>query len=70
MATYKQIANDVKIRTGKTVKSCWIAHVKSIHGLTKRLSPNRINRDSRVYPCPDKWMVEIEISLKKFGDIS
>ncbi len=69
MATYRQIAEDVKDRTGKTIKTCWIAHVESLHGLTKRISPNRISLDSRIYPCPDKWVVEIEISLKKFGDI-
>lgn len=25
MATYRQIADDVKSRTGRTVKTCWIA---------------------------------------------
>jgi len=70
MSTYKQIASDVKERTGRTVKTCWIAHVKSLHGLTKRVSPNRINLDSRVHPCPEKWVGEIELSMRKFGDIS
>jgi len=44
MATYRQIADDVKARTGKTVKTCWIAHVKSLHGLTRRVDlPPRLD---------------------------
>lgn len=66
MATYKQIAEDVKTRIGKTVKSCHIAHVKSKHGLTTRIANNRKSADSRVYPCPDELVHEIELTLKKF----
>lgn len=53
MATYRQIADDVKSWMGRAVQPCWIAHVKSWHGLTRRVSPSRINTESRVYPCPD-----------------
>lgn len=69
MATYRQIADDVKSRTGRTVKTCWIAHVKSLHGLTRRVSPNRISTESRVHPCPDKWVAEIEQSLRNLGEL-
>ncbi|GJK85990.1 hypothetical protein AF41_02066 [Citrobacter sp. MGH 55] len=48
MATYRQIADDVKSRTGKAVKTCWIAHVKSLHGLTRGVSPNRISAEKIV----------------------
>ncbi|EEU9360931.1 hypothetical protein C5P45_25720 [Escherichia coli] len=69
MATYRQIADDVKSRTGRTVKTCWIAHVKSLHGLTSRVSPNRISTESRVYPCPDIWVAEIEQSMRNLGEL-
>lgn len=69
MATYRQIADDVKSRTGKTVKTCCIAHVKSLHGLTRRISPNRIDPESRVYPCPEEWVAEIEQSLRNLGEL-
>ncbi|WP_252099305.1 hypothetical protein [Escherichia coli] len=69
MATYRQIADDVKSRTGKAVKTCWIAHVKSLHGLTRRVSPNRISTESRVYPCPEKWVAEIEQSLRNLSEL-
>lgn len=69
MATYRQIADDVKSRTGKTIKTCWIAHVKSLHGLTRRVSPNRISPISRVYTCPAKWVAEIEQSLRNLGEL-
>ncbi|EPJ0398807.1 hypothetical protein [Providencia rettgeri] len=66
MATYKQIAEDVKKRINKTVKSCHIAHVKSMHGLTTRTAPNRISINERVYPCPDELIKEIEFTMRKF----
>ncbi|ATN00879.1 hypothetical protein [Proteus terrae] len=70
MATYKQIAEDVKKRTNKSVKTCHIAHVKSIHGLITRTASNRISIDKRVYPCPDKLIKEIEFTMRKFKMIS
>ncbi|BEC70004.1 hypothetical protein C3450_13725 [Escherichia coli] len=69
MATYRQIADDVKSRTERTVKTCWIAHVKSLHGLTRCVSPNRISNERRVYPGPEKWVAEIEQSLKNLGEL-
>jgi hypothetical protein len=35
-----------------TPKTCWIAHVLSDHGLTRRTAPNRINPGVRQEPCP------------------
>jgi hypothetical protein len=69
MVTYRKIVDDVKSLTGKTVKTCWIAHVKSLHELTRRISPNRISTESRVYPCPEKWVAEIEQSLRNLGEL-
>ncbi|CAK9883829.1 MAG: hypothetical protein XXXJIFNMEKO3_00203 [Candidatus Erwinia impunctatus] len=69
MATYRQIAEDVKSSTGGTMKTCWIAHVKSLHGLTRRMSPNRISAENRVHPCPEKWVAEIELSMRNLGEL-
>lgn len=68
MATYKEIIADVKARTGKTIHHpCWIAHVKSMHGLTTRQAHNRQDPDKRIKPCPDDWVHEIEKSLINLG---
>ena len=53
MATYKQIQGYVKDKYGYTVKSCWIADMKEICGLPKRVSHRRISLDSKVAPCPE-----------------
>jgi hypothetical protein len=70
MVTYKEIIADVKARTGKTIHhSCWIAHVKSMHGLTTRQSTNRQDPTKWVKPCPEHWIPEIEQSLLNLGMI-
>ena len=51
MATYKQIANYVKQKSGFVPKTGWIAHVKEINGLKPRRSPNRQGA-GRMVPCP------------------
>ena len=33
MPTYRDIQEDVKKLHGRTVKTCWIAHVKELNGL-------------------------------------
>lgn len=69
MATYRQIQDDVQARHGRTVKTCWIADVKSSHGLTTRVAPNRESIQKRKYPCPpDVWPI-IEDSMRRFGMI-
>ncbi|EAO8199358.1 hypothetical protein E2X98_18880 [Salmonella enterica] len=65
MATYKQIAADIKSRTGKSIQSCWIADVKSRHGLTRSNAHNRIDPNKRTKECPEKWVAEIEFSINK-----
>ena len=67
MATYKQIQEDVRRRHGRTVKTCWIAHVKELNGLTLRQAPNRIAKSQRVVPCPESFRPLIEESMRHFG---
>ncbi len=67
MATYKAIQNDIKITYGISVKTCWIAHVKSLNGFAMRMAPNRKSPESRVHECPPKMVPIIESSMKKFG---
>lgn len=67
MATYKQIQEDVRVRHGRVVKPCWIAHVKEQNGLQMRLAPNRHSLDARVYPCPIDVKAMIEDSMRRLG---
>lgn len=64
MATYKEIQQAVKETHGFVPKPCWIAHILSDHGLTKRQSPNRINASRRKYPCPSEKRPAIEQTMK------
>jgi uncharacterized protein YehS (DUF1456 family) len=65
MATYKEIHVWLKKEKGISVKDCHIAHVKSEHNLTSRVSPNRQGKD-RVYPCPENKRKHIEDAFKHF----
>jgi hypothetical protein len=67
MATYKQIQDDIKRHDGRTVKTCWIAHVKELNGLKLRKAPNRKSSSKREVPCPDEFRPIIESSMRKFG---
>ena len=69
-ATYKQIQDDIKDRFGITVKTCWIAHVKEINGLKPRIAPNRISKNYRKNPCPNRYESIIEESMRKFRMIT
>jgi len=69
MATYKQIQADVKSRYGRSVKTCWIAHVKELNGLRPRLAPNRASAKIRKVPCPVTIRPIIEDSMRGFGMI-
>ena len=40
MLTYRQITECVRSKTGRTVKTCWIAEVKREMGLTTRRAWN------------------------------
>lgn len=67
MATYKQIADRVYSQTGRRIShTCWIAHVLSDHGLTKRIAYNRIGSD-RKYKCPPDRRSAIIDALQYFG---
>lgn len=70
MATYKDIQADIKKQFSITVKTCWIAHVKEINGLSPRVAPNRLCPTERRYPCPENVRPLIEASMKRFGMIN
>ena len=67
MPTYSQIAADVRARHGRSVKTCWIAHVKELNCLSMRSAPNRINARVRMNPCPDWARPLIEESMRRLG---
>ena len=69
MATYSEITDYIRTKHGYTAKTCWIAHVKSDHGLTMRMSPRRRDPNKRVHPCPDNKRLDIEQAFKYFGMI-
>lgn len=69
MATYKQIQSDIRSQHGKTVQTCWIAHVKELNGLEVRSAPNRHSIQKRVKPCPNDMRPLIEDSMRRFGMI-
>jgi len=69
MATYAQIIDRVKLETGKSCKTCWVAHVMADHGLTTRISPNRVDRKTRKHPCPPDKRPAIESALRHYGMI-
>lgn len=67
MATYKELQADIQSRQGRVVKTCWIAHVKELNGLSPRQSANRISPSLRKYPCPAEFRPLIEQSMQRFG---
>jgi len=69
MATYKEIQEDIKNKHGRSVKSCWIAHVKELNGLQPKVAQNRLSKESRKFPCPPKIQPLIESSMRDFGMI-
>ena len=69
MATYRQIQAEVEARSGFVPKTCWIAHILSDHGLSKRTAPNRIDPKARTQPCPIERRASIEAALSRFGMI-
>lgn len=65
--TYTAIQVDVRQRSGRAVKTCWIAQVKALNGLPMRQAPNRRSPNSRVHPCPEWARPLIEDSLRRHG---
>jgi len=68
MGTYKQIQDWVKQKYGFVPKTCWIAHVKHISGISIRQAYNR-QGEERVYPCPSEKIEPIRSAMKHFGMI-
>jgi hypothetical protein len=66
MATYPEIIDWIKKRHEFTAQTCWIADVKSAHGLTRAQAPNRIDPKKKVKPCPANKRVAIEAALRHF----
>ena len=62
MPTYKQVAECVQRRIGRTVRSCWIAEVKRETGLTKNAAWNR-GQGKGAPPCPDAYKEAIRDCL-------
>lgn len=67
MATYREIQDDIKRKHGKTVKTCWIAHVKELNGLSLRVAANRLSPHTRKYPCPEYIRPLIEEAMRHLG---
>lgn len=67
--TYAKIANEVQRIGGFMPKTCWIAHVKSEFGLTRRVAPNRIDAKRRKYPCPSEKRPVIVEAMRRLGMI-
>ncbi len=67
MATYAQIQEDIKKRHNRTVKTCWIAHVKELNGMPVRLAHNRSSEYVRQVPCPKEIQPIIEESMRRLG---
>jgi hypothetical protein len=66
MATYHQIQDWVRMKSGFVPKTCWIAHVKSDLGAIMRRSVNRYDHPTRVNPCPGHRRLAIEAALRHF----
>ena len=69
MLTYRQIVECVRSRTGRTVRTCWIAEVKRELGLTKRVAWNR-GQGRRASPCPEHYKEAIRYCLTSSEDLS
>ncbi|ENK1960095.1 hypothetical protein [Vibrio cholerae] len=65
--TYKKVQEYVKEQYGFSVKSCWIAHVKELNGVSINNAPNRQSPKARKYPCPADKVKVLESAMKKFG---
>ena len=61
--TYRQVIAEVQRRTGRTVKTCWIAEVKNEMGLPTRPAWNR-GRGQGSPPCPVDLKPEIRLCFE------
>jgi hypothetical protein len=68
-ATYSEISECVKRQFGFVPKTCWIAHVKELNGLSPRTAYNRTNARVRQVPCPLDKREPIERCMRRLGVI-
>ncbi len=66
MATYAEIQEYVRARCGRTVKTCWIAHVKELTGLPVKRSHKRMPGSPRKHPCPNWARPIIQGAMQHF----
>jgi len=66
MATYKEIQNYVKNQFGYLPKTCWIAHMKEVCGISVKVAPNRNSIDKREVPCPPDKVESIKRAFVHF----
>lgn len=67
--TYNQITDWVFQNHGFKPKSCWIAHVKELSGLSVPPAHNRNSLQNRRIPCPNEKQEPIKSALRNFGII-
>jgi len=67
MATYAEVQEAVKSAHGRSIKTCWIAHVKEMNGLPLRKAWNRLSPTERAVPCPDWARPLIEDAMRRLG---
>lgn len=67
MATYQEIQSYVKETYGFLSKTCWIAHVKGLFGISVRNAPNRISPSQRKKPCPPEKIPYVKEPFQHFG---
>jgi hypothetical protein len=60
MATYSQLIEHIGKVYQFVGQTCWIAHVKEKHGLTRGFAPNRYSAKIRVKRCPPETEAAIE----------
>lgn len=65
--TYKKVQEYVKGQHGFSVKSCWIAHVKELNGVSMKQAPNRQSPKFRKYPCPEDKVTVLENAMRQLG---
>ena len=68
-ATYDVIRDETRRQYGFSPKSCWIAHVLSDFGTTKRQAWNRLDPEKRAVPCPPRRPVDVERVLRELSCI-
>ena len=67
MSSYREIQQDIRIRHGLTVKTCWIAHVRELNGLNPQVAANRVSSLKVNNPCPEHLRPLIEESMRRLG---